>query len=143
MAKSVLYNIFDDLTKAVKNVVEAKYIFLQDRPDTSKQDSPMQKFAVISLPLGIEDYVIGNKKTLLNTEGVFYLFTQARSNNTLNINTMGDFVDKIENLFPIVGEYCTAANPVVRLSGRDNLGYQVSTITFDIQTKWKAFENNN
>lgn len=140
MAKSVLYNIFNDLTKAVKNVVEARYIFLQDRPDTSKEDTPMQKFVVVSLPLGIEDYVIGNKKTLLNTDGVFYLFTQARSNNTLNINTMGDFVDQIVNLFPIVGEYCTAANPVVRLSGSDNLGYQVSTITFDIQTKWKAFD---
>jgi len=141
--KSVLFNIFNDLTNAVKTIVDAKYIFLKDRPNTEGEDKPMSKFVVIDLPVSMEDYVIGTKKTLLNTYGVLYLFVQARKNTTLDVNAMGDFVEKAIALFPFVGDYCTAANPVVRLSGSDGHGFQVATITFDLQTKWKAFENNN
>lgn len=143
MAKSVLYNIYNDLTEAMKKVIETKYIFLKDRPNVGKDDTAMSKFVVIDLPLSIEDYVIGNKKTLLNTTGVFYLFTKARSNSTLNIESTGKFVDSVVDLFPFRGDYCSAANPIVRISGSDGLGFQVTTISFDLQTKWKAFENNN
>ena len=143
MAKSVFYNIFNDLTNAVKTIVDVKYIFLKDRPNLETDDKPMPKFAVIDLPVSMEDYVIGNKKTLLNTYGVLYLFVQARKNSTLDVNALGDFVDQAVGLFPLVGEYCSAANPVVRLNGSDGHGFQVATITFDLQTKWKVFKNNN
>lgn len=137
--KSVLYNIYADLTNAMKTVVGAKAIFLKDRPNISDADIQMPKFVVIDLPVDIEDYVIGMKKTILNTSGVFYLFTQSRSNGTLDVNSAGELADSVIGLFPIVGECCTAANPVLRMRGSDGQGFQVTTITFDLQTKWRAF----
>lgn len=141
--KSTLYNIYNDLVKAVKPIVGNKYIFLKDRPKIKEGDVPMEKFIVIDLPVSIEDYVIGNKKTYLVTAGVFYLFTQSRSNDTLDVNTMGDFVDSIVGLFPIKGDYVSASSPVVRMTGSDEHGFQVTTITFDLHSRWKAFDNND
>ncbi len=140
MAKSVLYNIYNDLVNAVKTIVDSKYIFLKDRPNTNGNTQPMAKFVVIDLPLGIEDYVIGKKKkTMLSTSGVLYLFTQARSNGTLNINTTGDFTDDVESLFPIKGQYISATKPKVLLKGSDGDGYQVVSISFDLRCRWEAF----
>lgn len=141
--KSTLYNIYNDLVKAVKPVVGNKNVFLMDRPKITDTDAPMEKFIVVSLPVSISDYVIGRKKSYLLTSGVFYLFTQARSNETLDVNPMGDLTDSVINLFPIDGEYIVASKPVVRLEGSDGMGFQVTTITFDVQGKWKAFENNS
>lgn len=138
--KSVLYNIYADLLNAMKIVVESKYIFLKDRPKTNDGDAPMAKFAVIDLPVSIDDYVIGNKKTMLTTSGVFYLFVQARNNGTLDVNATGDFTDGVVALFPIKGNCCSATNPIVRMTGNDGQGFQVVTITFDLITNWKAFE---
>ena len=138
--KSVLYNLYADLLNPLKTVIEAKYIFLKDRPTIKESDAPMAKFAVIDLPVSIEDFVIGNKKTYLTTAGVFYLFVQARNNGTLDVNATGDFTDSVVDLFPIKGTYCSAANPVVRMTGSDGQGFQVVTITFDLQCKWRAFE---
>lgn len=141
--KSVLFNLFNDLTEAIKTVIAAKYIFLKDRPKIGNSDSPMSKFVVIDLPISIEDFVIGNKKTYLTTAGVFYLFVQSRKNGTLDPNATGDFTDNVISLFPIKGEYCSAANPVVRMNGSDEQGFQVVTITFDLQCKWRAFDKND
>ena len=138
--KSVLYNIYADLLGPLKTVIDAKYVFLKDRPTTKDGDTPMAKFAVIDLPVSIEDYVIGNKKTYLTTAGVFYLFVQARNNGTLDVNATGDFTDSVVGLFPIKGQYCSAANPMVRMTGSDGQGFQVVTITFDLQCKWRVFE---
>ena len=140
--KSVLYSIYADLVNALKSVIEAKYIFLGERPKTSDTDTPMSKFAVIDLPVSISDYVIGNRKTYLTTAGVIYLFTAATKKNTLDVNVTGAFVDNVANLFPISGETCVASNPVVRMSGGDGEGYQVTTITFDLRCRWGVFENN-
>ena len=138
--KSVLYNLYADLLNAMKTVVDSKYVFLKDRPNVKNGDTPMSRFAVIDLPVSIDDYVIGNKKAYLTTSGVFYLFTQARNNGTLDVNAAGDFTDDVVSLFPINGDYCSAASPVVQMRGNDGLGFQVVTITFDLQTKWRAFE---
>lgn len=138
--KSVIASIYTDLVTAMKTVVESKYIFLKDRPKINDGDVPMAKFAVIDLPISIDDYVIGNKKTMLTTSGVFYLFVQARNNGTLDVNASGDFTDKVVSLFPIVGQCCSASDPVVRMTGNDGQGFQVITISFNLQTKWKVFE---
>lgn len=135
MAKSTIYNIFNDLVTAVKPIVGSKYVFLKDRPKIKDGDVPMEKFIVVDLPISIDDYVIGGKKTYLTTSGVFYLFTQSRSNDTLDVNVMGDYVDAIVNLFPIKGDYMVASNPVVRMTGSDGQGFQVSTITFDLHSR--------
>lgn len=138
--KSVLYMIFSDLVNTLKGVIDKKLIFLQDRPNVGEKDTPMSKFAVIDLPIEISDYVIGNKKTYLTTSGVFYLFTAATKQNTLDANATGDFLDSVLSLFPINASCCTATNPVIRLRGSDGMGYQVTTITFDLLCKWRAFE---
>ena len=138
--KSTLYNIYNDLVSAVKPIVGAKYVFLKDRPKTNDGNVPMDKFIVVDLPLRIDDYVIGNKKTYLTTSAVFYLFTQARKNDTLDINAMGGLVDSIVDLFPISGTYVVASNPVVRMTGSDGMGFQVTTVTFDLHCKWRAFD---
>lgn len=139
--KSTLYYIYSDLVNAVKNIIDSKYIFLGDRPNVNNEATPMSKFVVISLPLRIDDRVIGNRKISLETEGVLHLFTLARANNTLNLNDTGEFIDKAMSLFPISGDYCVATNPSVVLSGADNLGYQAVTIRFDLRSRWGVFEN--
>lgn len=136
--KSTIYNMYNDLVTAVRNVIEKKYIFLKDRPTNVNEESPMEKFVVIDLPVTISDYVIGNRKTYLTTSGVMYLFVQARSNSSLDVNSMGDFVDSIVDLFPIKGKYVTAVKPVVRLSGSDGHGFQVAVVYFDLRSKWGA-----
>ena len=135
MAKSTLYNIYNDLVKAVKPIVGNKNVFLKDRPKTNGDEVPMSKFVVVDLPVSIGDYVIGSKKTYLTTSGVYYLFTQSRKNDTLDINATGELVDSVFDLFPISGDYVVASNPVVRMGGSDGMGFQVTTVTFDIHTK--------
>lgn len=136
--KSTLRCIFEDLVTALSETLPENRIFLQNRPDVKEEGAPMEKFCVISLPVSINDYVVGNEKTLLNTAGVLYLFTKARSNNTLNLNA-SDLADDVEKLFPIKGTYCVASNPTLRLKGADGNGYQVATYTFDLRCRWKAF----
>lgn len=143
MGKSTLYNIYADLVNAMKNVVEEKRIFLKDRPSFKEGSVPMSNFIVIDLPVSVRDYVIGNNKTHLHTTGVVYAFTQARSNNTLDLNAAGTLADSICGLFPISGDYAVATNPVVTLQGSDGHGFQVTMIAFDLRGKWRAFEQNN
>ena len=135
MAKSTLYNIYNDLVKAVKPIVGNKNVFLKDRPKTNGDEVPMSKFVVVDLPVSIDDYVIGSKKTYLTTSGVYYLFTQSRKDDTLDINATGELVDSVLDLFPISGDYVVASNPVVRMGGSDGMGFQVTTVTFDLHTK--------
>lgn len=140
MAKSVLANIYTDLVTMMKNVIESKYLFLKNRPKISDGSAPMSKFAVIDLPIAIEDITKGKKKRMLTTTGVFYLFTQARSNSTLDVNATGDFTDDVIDLFPYKGNCCSVSDPVVRMEGNDENGFQVVIISFDLQTKWEVFK---
>lgn len=140
MARSTIYKIYSDLVNAVKPIVGVKYVFLKDRPNTKDEDLPMSKFVVIDLPTPINDAVIGGNRTLLQTSGVIYAFTQSRSNNTLDVNAMGELVDSIVDAFPIDGRYIMAAHPQVMMRGSDGQGFQVTTISFDLYGKWRAFD---
>jgi len=135
MAKSTIYNIYNDLVNAIKPIVGTSYVFLKDRPKISTDNVAMKKFAVVDLPVSIDDYVIGGRKTYLTTSGLYYLFAQARKNDTLDVNAMGALVDEVVDLFPIKGDYVIASNPVVRMTGSDGQGFQVTTVSFDIHTK--------
>lgn len=141
MAKSVIYKIFSDLVSAMSSVVNSKYIFLKDRPNINSDEVPMSRFLVIDLPGEISDYVIGGQRTMLTTTGVIYAFVQARANNTLDVNAMGDFTDSIISTFPISGISCVATNPSVRLRGSDNQGFQMAVIPFDLRCRWGAFND--
>lgn len=136
---STLTCVFDDLVGALSSVIDKRFIFLNDRPDVNEGDTPMKKFCVINLPISINDYVIGGEKTMMNTAGIMYLFVKSRKNNTLDVNSTGDFVDSVEKLFPIKGKYVVGTSPVVQLKGSDGNGYQVVSISFFLRSRWKVF----
>ena len=140
MGKSTLFNIYNDLVEAVKPIACTKNVFLRNRPKLIEGSSPMKRFIVIKLPANIEDLVKGHKKTCLYTTGVFELYVQARSNDTLDPNATGDFTDEIEDLFPIKGQYVIASKPITRSTGSDENGFQVITITFDLHSRWGVFK---
>lgn len=140
-APSTLYKIYSDIVTAVSSVINSKYIFLRERPKFESGTIPMSQFVVISLPLDMEDYIIGNRKIYLTTGGILYLFNQSKSNGTLNLNATGTFIDSIVDLFPINGTYVSAVKPVVQQTGSDENGFQVTTVTFDLRSKWGALSN--
>lgn len=109
------------------------------RPTVSDGSKPMDKFVVVSLPINFEDYVIGDKKTLLESAGIIYLFTLGRKNGSLDLNKTGEFADDVMSLFPLKGKYIVCTKPVLQLKGEDDNGYQVVTITFDLRCRWEAF----
>ena len=138
--QGMIKGIYTDLTNALKSVIESKYIFLGARPTSTMNSSEtMSKFIVVELPARFRDVAIGRKKFVMQTQGIMYLFTKAKSNATLNLNAASDFTDSVENLFPIIGECCSASEPQVLMDGADEYGYQIVTITFDIQTNVLAF----
>lgn len=141
-AKSPIAAIYTDLVTALSGVIEAKYIFPGGRPKTATDPSTMNKFIAIELPVSIEDIAAGNKRFVLSTTGVLYLFYKSKTNGSLNVNATSDFIDSVERLFPIVGEYCGASSPRILMNGADEYGYQLVTITFDLQTKANIFSSN-
>ena len=138
---SVLRCVFGDLVDALKTVVPENKIFLGDRPSLSEGIEPLGTFAVIELPVSIEDLAIGNKKFVLQTMGVIYLFNKCKKDRTVRINDLSDSVDSVVGLFPISGSYCVAADPSVLLRGSDGTGYHVTTITFYIHTRAGVFNS--
>ena len=134
--KSTIAKIFDDIINALDGIVERKFIFPGGRPDIKEADlEKMDKYIVIELPVNIEDYAVGNHKFHLMTTGVLYLISKAKKNRTLNVNSFSDFTEEVTDKFPISGACITAVNPVVRMTGTDEFGYQIATVTFDVHTK--------
>lgn len=142
MGKSVLYKMYADLVLALEPIVGKGLVFLRNRPSTKADDLPMHHFAVIALPVSISDTVIGGNRTLLNTSGVVYVYTQSRSDNTLDVNAAGDLIDAVCDAFPIKGKSVVATNPIPQTQGPDKWGFQVTAITFDLRGRWRAFEDN-
>ena len=134
--KSTIAKMYNDLVNAMDGIVERKFIFPGGRPDIKEADlEKMKKYIVIELPLGIEDMVVGNHKFHLTTTGVFYLVSEAKKNRTFNVNALSDFTEEVTDKFPIRGEYIVAANPSVLMSGVDEFGYQIVTVSFDVHNK--------
>lgn len=134
--KSTIAKMYDDLINAFDGIVERNLIFPGGRPDIKEPDlEKMPKYIVVELPVNIEDYAAGNNKYLLTTTGVVYLFSKAKKNRTFNVNALSDFTEAVTDKFPISGEYIAAANPTVLMSGTDEFGYQLVTVSFDIHSK--------
>lgn len=137
--KSTISLIYSDLVTALKGIIETKYIFTGGRPNTITKDSEIAKFVVVDLPVAVEDIAFGKKKFVLNTTGVMYLFVKSKKDTTINLNATSDFIEQVVDLFPIRGDVSGAANPEVLMRGADEYGYQVVTITFDLQTRPNIF----
>ena len=134
--RSTIAKMYNDLVDAMDGIVERKFIFPGGRPDIKEADvEKMKKYIVIELPLGIEDMAVGNHKFHLTTTGVFYLISEAKKNRTFNINSLSDFTEEVTDRFPISGEYIAATNPSVLMSGVDEFGYQIVTVSFDVHSK--------
>lgn len=134
--KSTIAKMYNDLVNALDGIVEKNYIFVGGRPDIKEHDlETMKKYVVIELPATIEDMVFGKNKFHLTTKGVFFLISAAKKNRTFNVNALSDFTEEVTDLFPIKGEYIIATNPVVLMSGLDEFGYQIVTVTFDLYNK--------
>ena len=141
MAKEPLKLIYADLVNAVATVAERKNIYIGGRPNVINEESVVSSYVVIDLPASVEDIAFGNRRFVLDTAGVIYLFVKGKKDRTLNINATSSLVEKVTGLFPIVGDVCGAANPKVLMRGSDEYGYQVVSITFDLQTKPNAFSD--
>lgn len=141
MPNSTLYSIYADLVNAIKNVVGVSNVYLKDRPKQTNGTTPKSRFVVIDLPARLRDQVVGYRQTYVTSSGILYLFSQAKSNGTLELNATGELVDDILALFPINGENVSAVKPVVQMTGYDDNGFQVTTVTFDLRSKWGALSN--
>lgn len=139
--KSTIELIFEDLVNAVNGIIEREYIFTGDRPDVINEESPVQRFVVITLPVSIEDIAVGNKKFMLKTIGMIDLFFKSKKDGTLNINATSEFLEGAAGLFPISGNVIAAANPKVHMRGTDEYGYQFISIIFDLHTKANVFNS--
>lgn len=140
MGVSVLYKMCADLVSAIEPAIGKGLVFIKNRPSTKADDLPMRHFAVIDLPTSVSDAVIGGCATLLNTSGVVYVYTQGRSDNTLDVNVTGSLIDAVCGVFPIKGKCIVATNPLPQMQGPDRWGFQVTSITFDLRSRWRAFE---
>ncbi len=138
-ATSTIGKIYEDLVGLASEAIETKYIFPGERPNTSKEGTPLTSFLVVNLPTPLENLMVGYKKKVLYTDGIIHVFVKGKSNNTLNVNATGNLVDKVLDAFPYVGKCCSCIRPVVRMRGADEYGYHYATISFDIETKVNAF----
>lgn len=137
---SAITCIFTDLVKAIKKVLPDKSIFLGVRPIFAESSTRLDRFAVIKLPISIEDIAAGKKKFVLQTTGVIDLYSRAKNDRTFRINELSDFQSSVEDLFPISGDYCVAADPTTLIQDSDEFGYQVISISFNLHTRAGVFQ---
>ena len=131
--KSLVYLIYDDLVKAVKDI--GSKVFL-GRPEPIGQD--VVNFIVIDIPTEIRGMVKGSYDTMVDCYGSFSVFCKSKTDRTLNINSQSDLTQKVLDVFPINGTFVKATNPTVLMQGHDETGYQVTTITFKLRSKFNA-----
>ena len=131
--KSILYLIYDDLSKAVKGIGSKTFF---GRPEPVGQD--IANFIVIDIPTEIRSRIKGSYDMSVDCWVVFSVFCKAKTHRTLNINAQSEFTQKVLDLFPINGKTIVATNPRVLMQGFDETGYQVTQITFKLRTKFNS-----
>lgn len=130
-SESLLYLIYQDLTKAVEGVGQGVYL---DRPKTSDKD--LSSFVVINIPTSIRGRLKGKMRVMADCFGTYSVFCKAKTNATLNIGAQSNLVESVVDLFPINGKHISATEPTILMRGEDGYGYQVTLITFKIRTKF-------
>lgn len=133
--KSLVYLIYDDLVKAVKGIGSKTFL---GRPEPVGQD--VANFIVIDIPADIRGRVKGNFDTMVGSHGTFSVFCKSKTDRTLNIGSQCDLTQKVLDVFPINGKYVTCSCPNVLMEGSDETGYQVTTISFKLRSKFNARE---
>lgn len=123
--------ILKTIGKTLSSVVE-KYFYLT-RPNSISEDT--RSFAVISLPVRFRQRLYGYSAGRLESNGIIYIFSKAKANNTPNIADLTSTVESVEKLFPIKGGTFSCTDPEIQYMGADDYGYQVSRISFNILVK--------
>lgn len=127
--KPMIYRIFDDLVKAVSGI--GKKTFLE-RPKNLQQE--LTDFVVVTIPTDIRQRVKGGLDFRSGAYGLFTVFCKAKTDGTVNIESQSKLVQKVLDIFPIVGETIEASNPDIFMQGNDGYGYQVTQISFKLRT---------
>ena len=131
--KSILYLIYDDLSKAVKGIGSKTFF---GRPEPVGQD--IANFIVIDIPTEIRSRIKGSYDMSVDCWATFSVFCKSKTDRTLNIGSQSDLTQKVLDVFPINGKTIVATNPRVLMQGFDETGYQVTQITFKLRTKFNS-----
>ena len=128
----MIYRIHNDLVSALRPL--GKKVFL-DRPKTLA--SEQHDFIVARVATGIHAMVKGGINVYTDCYGTFTVYCKAKSDGTLNIGAQSALVQQVVDLFPIVGEFISAASPVILMQGEDGYGFHATQITFRIRYNQK------
>ena len=113
--------------------------YLSNRP--KETPAKMSEFAVVDFPIALRRPYVGNDDFRYTTNCVIYLFVRAKNDGTPNIDRQTTLVRSICEAFPYKDTVCECVNPVVRLRGSDDYGFQFTTITFTLRTKINSITN--
>ncbi len=134
---TVTYKVFESIVNALKPL--GTKVYLMNRPTATKTLD--DKFVVIDLPTQFRHQTFGNDDFCYELTGVIYTFCRAHSDGTPNIDQQTKFTRSVMELFPYSDEILECTRPRMLLRGLDDYGFQLTTITFNIRTKYNAFQN--
>ncbi len=129
--------MFNSVVKMLEDLKVKTY--LCDRP--KETPGKMSEFAVVDFPVDVHRPYIGNDDFRYSTSCVIYLFVRARNDGTPNIDRQTSLVRAVCGKFPYSDAVCECVNPVVRLRGSDDYGFQFTTVTFTLRTKINSITN--
>lgn len=131
------YQMFNSVVAMLKSKKITTY--LCDRP--KETPAKMSEFAVVDFPVDLRRPFAGYDDYRYTTTCVIYLFSRAKNDGTPNIDKQTALVRGVCEVFPYTDNVCECVNPVVRLQGADEYGFQVTTITFTLRTKINSITN--
>lgn len=134
--KPLVWHIFNEIVSEIKSVGGIENVYITNRP--KEVNDKMKAFAVVSLPTEIRRTIIGNEDTELRMIGVIHVFTKSKTDNTPNIVSQTSIAQSVMDLFPINGEHIVASLPSILIDGDDGNGFQITSITFKIRTKFNS-----
>ena len=126
--------IYGDLVKAVDGI--CKRVFIERRPKVLSEET--KDFLVIQIPTETRGLVAGDFNFVQNGYGAISIFTKAKTDGTLNVNTHGRLVQNVVDLFPINGDHARMNIVGKRHWSEDGYGFQYTEIYFDLRTKVNA-----
>lgn len=135
--KPLIYYIYGDIVDAVRGICQNVYLGRPKQTTVSHND-----FIVVELPTEIRDRIKGGGGVMVETYATITIYFKAKSDNTLNIFSMSDYIQKVLDVFPINGKHITATNPKVLMQGEDGYTFHSTLITFKVRTKFNAINNN-
>lgn len=129
--------MFDSIVKMLDTLKIKTY--LCDRP--KETPSKMGEFAVVDFPVDVRRPFAGYDDYRYSTVCVIYLFVRAKNDGTPNIGRQTELVRSVCDMFPYTDTVCECVNPIVRLRGSDDFGFQFTTVTFTLRTKINSITN--